>query len=359
MTMSELNFTAVGQALIKRDMRPYLHTHGHEVMSLIRDADLAFTNFEGAIEGRHGGWPTKDAWVTISQPYVLDVLREYGFNMLSLANNHAFDLGPAGILSTLEEVEKRSFLHAGIGEDFTDGARPGLADIAETKGALIAFDCGPQPDYVYALDPAQHRPARPGVHRLIVKHGNGGRRIDPDDESRVLRLIAESADEAGFVSVYMHNHHWEEDLEETLPWVRDFSRECVDAGANAVICHGVPLLQGAEVYRSKPIFYGLGNFIFHTLKPDHWIARTGGKAWEGIVAQSHFRNGDLEQIRFHPIAVGGGRTNTSLKHSPAELPQLLHDEEAARIIARFSQLSRPLGTEIVDDGGTGVLIPSV
>ncbi len=98
-----------GQSLIKHDIRDIPAPAFREVQSLLRQADLSFTNFEGTILGTHGGWPLKGSFFGCSDPAVLDALGAIGFQALSLSNNHAFDLGPSGVLSTLEEVEKRGF----------------------------------------------------------------------------------------------------------------------------------------------------------------------------------------------------------------------------------------------------------
>jgi poly-gamma-glutamate capsule biosynthesis protein CapA/YwtB (metallophosphatase superfamily) len=64
--------------------------------------------------------------------YVEDV----GFNALALSNNHAFDLGPSGVLSTLEEVAARDFLHAGIGVDAAHARLPGTRMKAKSFGPI-------------------------------------------------------------------------------------------------------------------------------------------------------------------------------------------------------------------------------
>ena len=114
-TSSLLRFVAAGQSLIRRDVRNDSSKGWRRVQEIIRAADVSFTNYEGTLQGSYGGWPMKDGGAHASDPVVLDALKAMGFNALSLSNNHAFDWGPGGILSTLEEVRKRGFLHAGIG----------------------------------------------------------------------------------------------------------------------------------------------------------------------------------------------------------------------------------------------------
>ncbi|MER9210434.1 CapA family protein, partial [Mesorhizobium sp. M0771] len=104
-----------GQSLIKHDIRDVKNERFIAVTDFLRQGDVVFTNFESTILGKHGGWPTKGKYFGYSRAEVLDALQAIGFNALALANNHAFDLGAGGILSTLEEVEARGLLHAGIG----------------------------------------------------------------------------------------------------------------------------------------------------------------------------------------------------------------------------------------------------
>ena len=58
-------------------------------------------------------------------------------------------------------------------------------------------------------------------------------------------------------------------MADTPPWQRDLAHQAVDAGAGIFVSHGPPLLHGIEIYRGKPIFYGLGGFFFQTItKPE-------------------------------------------------------------------------------------------
>lgn len=72
-----------GQSLIKHDIRDIPAPAFRELQSLLRQADLSFTNFEGTILGRHGGWPLKGSFFGCSDPVVLDTLRAIGFRALS------------------------------------------------------------------------------------------------------------------------------------------------------------------------------------------------------------------------------------------------------------------------------------
>ncbi|TPM27740.1 CapA family protein [Mesorhizobium sp. B2-2-2] len=80
----------------------------------------------------------KGSYFGCSAAVVLDALKDIGFNALALSNNHAFDLGPLGVLSTLEEAAERGFHHADIGVDAEDARRPGMKTYGARKVALVS-----------------------------------------------------------------------------------------------------------------------------------------------------------------------------------------------------------------------------
>lgn len=349
----EWSCAVVGQALIKRDLRMhYAHPSCREVCDRIRSADVAFTNLETAIVGAYGGWPTKEDAVSASRPDVLDSLQAAGFGLLSLANNHTFDLGPGGILSAMDEAQQRGFLIAGAGRNRTEAAKPGIARIGKRKAALVAMDCGKQPDYAFALDAVGSVPSRPGVNRQRVHEINGVWTADEADWQRHAAAIREAVREADTVIVYLHNHFWETDPESTSPWIRDYARRCVDLGAHLVVAHGVPLLQGMELYRRRPLFYGLGNFIFHSAMPGTWRRRMGRKPWESVIAHCRFDgNGELTRLDVTPIYAGGDAEELeSRSYTHLDAPRMAHGGEAADIVARFVRLSQTFGTAFISAG---------
>src|SRR5207237_1286328 len=106
-------------------------------------------------------------------------------------------------------------------------------------------------------EPPESRSCR---HRQHARRGRG------------TRLPAHG--QADLVIMYQHNHIFDkpfgaiftEELPERLvppPWIKKWTHEEIDAGADIVVMHGAPVVQGVEIYRGKPIFYDLGNFIFN------------------------------------------------------------------------------------------------
>ena len=385
----------VGQSLIKEDVLRYAEPAFREVAALVRASDFAFTGYEGTIRGAHGGWPMKSTFLHASEPAVIDSLKALGFNLLSLSNNHAFDLGPNGVLSTLEAARASGFAHGGIGETLTDATRAGIARGDSATLALVAMDAGPQGEHVYAMDATERMPARPGSNRLRINTtiamreealamlrglseelgheeakaadskvgfrqtpGQGyeffglrfeaadkpehRRSPDPGDVERNLRAIESAAKQSDRVIVYIHHHQWEPRWEEVPRWFQRFARDCVDAGAGAVVSHGVPMLQGIEVYKGAPLLYGLGNFIFHTYQPAKY---TDERIWQSVVAKAFFGDGGLDRIELHPIAIKG------------RVPHLVRGGEGEKILRRLASMSEAFGTRIRIEDGRGVIQP--
>ncbi|RWD54333.1 MAG: CapA family protein [Mesorhizobium sp.] len=403
-----------GQSLITHDIRHVQAEQFSDVERFLQQGDVVFTNFESTILGQHGGWPTKGKYFGYSRPEVLDALQDIGFNALALANNHAFDLGPGGIRSTLEEVEARGFLHAGIGIDETDAAKPGRRQLSYRQVSLLAVDAGPGPANMYAENRTASRPARPGVNRLTtvrkigvpdrhfrrlarlgshlqsshleltnyaqpedppaLKNGSEinfygtvfmqaadfGRliEIDPQSASVHLSAIRQAASQGDFVIAYLHHHHWEPGWQDVPRWVQAFAHACVDAGADLFVSHGAPVLQAVEVYKGSPIFYGLGNFLFH-VHPDEgeWDPP---EVWQSIVAACRYdANRNLQSIDLLPVVIGevseraGSETGGKLVPIPAA------GHVARDILEGFASRSRGFGTGIEITGYSGsIIMPS-
>src|SRR5581483_10707915 len=105
--------------------------------------DVVFTNFETTVKNKD------DSLADIAHiggiyapPEALDVLRELGFNLLALSNNHAFDIGRVGLLNTLRDVKALNLAHAGIGMNLDEAAAPGYLHTPHGTVALVSMASG-------------------------------------------------------------------------------------------------------------------------------------------------------------------------------------------------------------------------
>jgi poly-gamma-glutamate capsule biosynthesis protein CapA/YwtB (metallophosphatase superfamily) len=102
----------------------------------------------------------------LTPPEALDALKTFGFNLLSLSGNHAFDLKVTGIQNTIREADSRKIVHAGTGNNVAEAAAPGYLHTPKGTIALIASASG-------LITPGGSATAdRPGVNELRVEAGD-------------------------------------------------------------------------------------------------------------------------------------------------------------------------------------------
>jgi hypothetical protein len=217
-------------------------TLGAPLAATFRGAAVVFGNMEGTVhELRDGakrcGNP-RFCYTFRSPPFHAAFLRRAGFNMMSVANNHAGDFGDAGRLATVENLRRAGLNPAGIDRDgmrtsimtLQNGARVGLAAFGHNPGMIHINDI--------ARAQAVIRPLKQQVDLVIVSFHGGG---EGANAHRVPRAV-------------------ETFLGENRGDVYRFARAAVDAGGDIVFGHGPHVPRAVNVYRGRFIAYSLGNF---------------------------------------------------------------------------------------------------
>ncbi|HET6565372.1 MAG TPA: CapA family protein [Xanthomonadales bacterium] len=349
----EIRIGLVGQALVKKDLRTIAPAAIEQARAYLGDADVAFTNLEVAIAPEGTQLTPRSETVVAVQPEVLDGLQDMGFNLLSLANNHAADFGTAGMEITRLEVARRGFAYAGTGENIAEAAAAGYLDTKAGKVALVAMASGS----VQLTPDTWASEESPGVNFLELRQDGS---LNPQQKRRILHAVREAAKQSDLVIAYQHNHYWGEghgidgppgrdlrtDRFATPGWMETWARELVDAGASIYVAHGNPALHGIEVYRGRLILYGLGNYIFQSAgTPDKY----GPLAYYSAVVDARFKGGQLVSAQFQPLVL-------ALDPPARGIPYLAQGGEANAVLSRLAELSRPYGTGIRIDGNTAKLL---
>lgn len=338
--------TLAGQALMKYPVCQAPYDGLTAVIAELRRGDVIFTNLEVPIQTAASGAPTRDTeFFHAGSDITLECLHEMGFNLLALSNNHAWDLGTAGILATRDAVAKSGFAHAGTGRNMHEAAEAGYLE-KPVKTALISMAMGK------IRDGAASTAQRPGVNEVVL-----GPDLVPraEDLQRNLAAITAAKSSAEIVIVYLHNHEWGEDFAATKPWARDFARQCVDAGADIFVSHGAPLLHGIELYDKKPMFHGLGSLVFHSHTD---IGYYVPQVWESAIVHVDYVAGEMQQIEIVPVVMNEVGDDPQQQWPSRGRPRLANAEQAGRILARLQQKSRELGVPLSINGGRGYLIMS-
>jgi poly-gamma-glutamate capsule biosynthesis protein CapA/YwtB (metallophosphatase superfamily) len=372
---SQLTVILTGQSMIRSDLRTSAPAAFERMQPLLQGGDVIFTNLEGAIA--EPGESADEGRGFLTSPQALDALQTLGFNLLALADNHAFDLKALGIANTLTETRRRSIVHAGIGSNLAEAAAPAYLHLPKLTVALVASASG-------LITPGGNATAAgPGVNELRIRAGgqineatsdlaeSNPNTPDPEDAKRILASIRAARRQADLVIVYQHNHVFgnrsfatifSEGMTERLApneWLRSWTHAEVDAGADVVVMHGAPLLHGVEMYHGRPIFYDLGNFIYNLPPTITYIDEP--VAWESVVARLEYRGKALQAITLSPIvlnAIGEGQPDMHDPHANNEfldtrgLPSVAAGAKARYILERLAALSAPFGTSIEVSGET-------
>ena len=127
-------------------------------------------------------------------------------------------------------------------------------------------------------------------------------------------------------------------------WLKKWVHEEVDAGADIVVMHGAPLLHGVEIYRGRPIFYDLGNFIYNVPPTLTYIHEPIN--FESAVVYLEYQGKNLRSISVQDPRAANQFLFTRGLPSPASGAQ------AGYILERLAELSRPFGTRIEITGDT-------
>lgn len=314
MSSSALSVAVAGDAFITRCI-PRDDGEILALRELLRQSDIRFTNLEVTVHN-FDVYPSATSGGTwaAARPPVLKDLHWLGFNTMAFANNHTLDWSHGGLLQTLEHLDREGIVHAGVGRNLSEAARPAYLETARGRVAIVASNSTFE-HWHAAGEQRKDLLGRPGlnplryqtVHRLnkedfdrlqsiiaqtelnapyllnvmegfaigmgetsfavgehlfeIGKPGTVTRAYEADVR-RIEAAIDEAARQADIVLVSHHAHEMKgADKEQPADFLRPFAHRCIDAGANAFIGHGPHILRGIEMYNDAPIFYSLGDLF--------------------------------------------------------------------------------------------------
>ena len=415
----EITLALTGDAIITRRLSVYDEPEFLEMIELIRGADAAFTNLEVLFHDYepHPAHQSGGTWMR-AEPELADELVWAGIDMVSRANNHTGDYGVEGLRLTTRYVEEAGLVHAGAGESLAEAREARFLETARGRVAIISM-ASTFPEHSRAGNARGSMRSRPGLSPLrfttervataeqIDRLGEvldamslgfnrterGARalgttfvegdapdvitRPDPDDVAEIAAVVRSASALADHVLVTIHAHESKGRTSVPADFIVEFARAMVDAGATMFVGHGPHVLRGIEIYRGRPIFYSLGDFVFqnetllrlpaenyerYDLGTDSHVAdfnaaryrnETTGfpvnrEIWEAVVAMPTFTDGALTELALHPITLGFGK--------PAWVrgrPMLARGELAGKILGDLVERSRPYGTEIEIRDGVG------
>lgn len=255
-----------------------------EIRSVIRLANYSIVNLECPITNGKATPITKQGPNLMCSEKVLDAISYMGFRCVTLANNHFYDYGDEGAIFTLQALETRNIDHVGGGANLKEA---GAILYKEINGCRLAI-----------INCCEHEFS-------IATDKTGG--SNPLNPIKQYAAIQEAQRFADYVIVIIHGGH--EHYQLPSPRMVETYHFFVDAGADAVINHHQHCYSGYEVYKGKPVFYGLGNLYFD-IEPTRI-----NQPWNyGYMVMMDFNNSDIT-FTIHPYCQCGETLNIKLLDS--------------------------------------------
>lgn len=426
-----MKFTAVGDILVQKRL-PENYEGFEEIKDFIEQGDARFFNLETTLNYEGECFASQfsgGTYIRTNPEMYYDMLR-YGFNMVSANNNHAFDFSFEGFARTLETLNESGIVHAGIGNNLHQASAPAYLETEKGRVALISVSTSFSAPMM-AGEQSRRVPGRPGVNGIrwtqkivvpkedfeaILRVGdrcgiNCSKKIfrgegyypelpegvaeigdqqyilgddyglvyelNKKDIERLKASIREAKMCADYVIVSVHHHQNEGMDKSNVPeFHKTLFKNIIDWGADAVIGHGPHLLRAIEVYKEKPIFYSLGDFLIQlydvAFAPEDFYVKYGMKSDDSVIEllkkrSKDFTTGLMAQKEMREAIIPLWETDennnlTSLKLMPVYascgegkyiegLPQRAKD---TAFMDKLAEISKPYGVEIKEEDGLWV-----
>lgn len=311
---NDITLSLAGDVMMDGSVGLLVGQHGYDypwlkVADYFRASDLSIINLETSITSAGQIWPDKQ-FNFRSNPANLDAMKAAGIDMVVLANNHVLDYDREGLTDTINHLRTREISYVGGGKNLEEALRGAIINKKGKKIGVLAFSRVIPHVGWYA------GPNRSGV--VGAYDGN---------TQAMFRRIEEMKKE---VDILVLSLHWgiERSLEPRPEDIK-IAKAAIDAGVDIVMGHHPHVLQGVEIYKGKPIFYSLGNFVFGSADP---LTRTT------MIGQVLIKDRGLDKVKLIPCTIVNGR------------PVPLEGKEGQETILYMEELSKAYNTNIDSQG---------
>ena len=256
-----------------------------QVKPVVAQSDFSIVNFECPVCSTECNNIKKAGPSLKCSSRAVEALRFAGFDCATLANNHFYDQGEAGVKETIQALTEAGIDHVGGGKNLEEAERTLYHTVSDKTIAII--NC------------CEHEFS-------IATEKTGG--SNPLSPIRQYYAICEARKRADYVLVIVHGGI--EHYQYPTPRMVDTYRFFIDAGADAVVNHHQHCFSGYEMYQGKPVFYGLGNYCFD------WKERHTALWEEGFMVMLDFEESDIT-FQLYPYSQNGKEVGVHLKDGTA------------------------------------------
>ncbi len=269
-TVGDISYSRGVERIVRKENNinyPFL-----KMRDYLKNADLVFGNLETPIT--QGAEIPDFEMIFRSNPGTEQALKQAGFSVLALANNHTANFGEKGLKDTFNYLKTADIKYVGAGKNEMEAYQPVYI---EKKGIKFAFLAYNDTDVV----PASYEAS-------INRAGTAFMR-----QEKMTEAVKEAKQEADFVIVSMHAgiEYSDKPNESQM----NFAHAAIDTGADLVIGHHSHVVQTLEKYKGKYIFYSLGNFVFDQPQSE--------KTKEGLAVKIYFDKNGINKISLFPVVM--------------------------------------------------------
>jgi len=308
---------------------------------------------------RLGGWDSRFSFLDqdglYADPALGEALALGGFDAVGCANNQTY--GAEQIVSSLSCLDTLGIQHTGAGVNRSKAREPAIISRNSLSVGFL--------QYTSVYWPNNHEAGLnyPGVavikgytsYQPIVEYPIGNRPgVPPIIETRADKHHLECMQEdilrlRSQVSIVVSSHHWGF-LDEIFQYQEEIAHAAIDAGADIVIGHGPHQPLAIQVYRGRPVFYGLGNFAFRFR---HWRSTkgvidagvTGKDAWIGILVDVTVSDDKVTNVAFRPV-----------RHNDQLQTLIRRASDDPELVGRVIRFSSPYNTKFFTSDDDAVVL---
>ena len=242
-----------------------------EVREYLHSADLTLANLENPVI-EAAVWHPEDTTFT-GEPRLLPILDQAGIDGVTLGNNHVLDAGVAGLRETRVHLENVGISYAGAGMDLAEAREPMIFDVGGTRVGVLSYHGVPSYDWSWATETAA------GTAPLVES-------VMTEDIERLRPRV----------DLLVVMPHWgKEYIATPEPGQVELAHAAIDAGADMLIGGHAHWPKGIEMYKGKPIYYGVGNFLLD----QSWSEETS----TGVFAEVTLYEDEVIQTRPVPFVL--------------------------------------------------------
>lgn len=265
----------------------------------MRDADIFMLNNEFCYSDRGAPIPGK-TYAFRSKPSNVSILDDMGADIVSLANNHAYDWGPDALIDTIDILNAARVPFVGAGKDIGEAMRPVYFKV---NGITISYVSATQIERFGNPDTKEATETSPGVLRTL-------------EPTKACQVIEEAKANSDFCVMYVHWGSENTDLVEGSQ--RELAKKYVESGADLIIGDHSHCLQGIDYIDDVPVFYSMSNYWFNSKTVDTGIAEIvistdyekpeeNEIIWPGMEEQKKM-SAPIRSVRFIPAIQRGCKT---------------------------------------------------